>query len=166
MRAYKRVKLRLKLALDQCLGSKLGPATVMYYFHAEIRYWLNEQWDLYATGAIAPPDLSAVFRMFDKSNNLQWLPETTLVLQFQALHKSEPRYPAPQRRDVGADRNPQLRPESRPTTASARNLNRDSRYVGETPLAIKIKSSKIPEALKRGAPPPAAPKGPVAYLGT
>ena len=72
------------------LGTQLGAATVMCHFHLEIRCWVKEQWNLTTVGFVMPPDLSHHFRIFDRLGNLEWLPDTQLVPQLQALRATTP----------------------------------------------------------------------------
>ena len=162
LRAYKRVRIRIKRVLDNHLGIHLGAATVMYYFHSEIRYWLAEQWSLSADGLVPVPELATAFKTFDKGDNLQWLPQTSLVPQLQVLARRTP-LPAPtQMQDSrsGTGTNPSgPRPPAREARESVRNRNRDGRFVGETPLAHRIKQRKIDAAIDKAGAPPSASQG-------
>ena len=163
LRAYKRVRIRIKHVLDLHLGKHLGAATIMYYFHSEIRYWLAEQWSLRAEGPVPAPEIAIAFQTFDKGDNLQWLPQTSLVPQLQVLARPAPPAPAPARvptpagpatggRRVAGGR------DERPRE-SVRNRNRDDRYLGETALASRIQRRRIEEAIDRGGAPPNTAQG-------
>ena len=129
----------------------------MFYFHAELRYWLAHQWDLQATDFIAVPDLASALATFDRTGTLHWLPDTQHIPQLQALRAStqrSTRAPA----TAPAAPSPEGPPAPRSTRVTVRNLNRDPRYIGDTPLAQRIKAARFDDVIRRhGAPP--APTG-------
>ena len=165
LRAYKRVRIRIKHVLDLHLGKHLGAATIMYYFHSEIRYWLAEQWSLQADGHVPVPNIASAFQTFDKGDNLQWLPQTSLVPQLQVLARQAPTpppfsgpAPTPSVPTGGGGRRTPGTQDER-SREGVRNRNRDDRYVGETALASKIQRKRIEEAIDQGGAPPNTPQG-------
>ena len=169
LRAYKRVRIRIKHVLDNHLGKHLGAATIMYYFHSEIRYWLDEQWSLRADGPVPVPDLASAFRTFDKGDNLRWLPQTSLVPQLQVLARQDPPPRAPftpspstptgNSRGQATGNSRGQASEGGTARQPARNRNRDPRYIGETALAHRIQRKKIELAIDQGGSPPNTAQG-------
>ena len=140
----------------------------MYFFHTQIRYWFLEQWSLTASDFLPPPDLAAPFRKFARGGNLSWLPDTSFVPQFQPLRRPTATIPALMPAPVPAS-NPSPIPapapgNERPSRTPARNLNRDTRYVGGLPLAKRIRRTKIAKAIELAGDPPAPSGGGVRCL--
>ena len=74
-RVHRSMRLTLRWSLTLRLGStRLGAATIMRCFHAEMRHWLKELWSLGALDFVPVPDLAEHFVYFDRLGKLEWPP--------------------------------------------------------------------------------------------
>lgn len=147
-------------------GVKLGAATIVYYFHLRHRNWFTEQWKLTTLTSLPPPSLKAGFDTFASSYTTTWLPKTSHVDLLQRLARppaTQVRPPAaqapapsaaPRAASTGGGNGATSTRTSTTERVRVSNRNRDPRFMGETPLARKIRSCLIADALDRAGDPP------------
>ena len=152
LREYKSVRPHLKMILGQHLGPRLAPATLVYYYQAKHRRWFQRQWDIAVVGTLPPPAFSSAFETFAEGYNLSWLPTTSHIDVLSKLAKPvEPGSPAgrPVPRVIPVTPDP-----GSPQRVRERNMNKDTRFFNNTPLALKVKAAKMKTLLMTAAEPP------------
>ena len=132
----------------------------MHHLHSEICCQLKEQQKLTAAGFVTPPDLSHCFQFFCCSRNLEWLPDTQLVPQLQALREGKsPLSELPSNETGGPPpKAPGGTTAEQPTRTKAQNLNTDPQCVG-TSLAKKIQKAKFDKVVTKHSDPPTPAAG-------
>ena len=169
--ALRRFKPLLKQFMSTKLGIGLGAATIVWYFHMKHRNWFRKQWSKDTESTLKPPSILAGFEQFEDGYNLSWLPYTGHVPRLQALARppptSRPSGPAAAPssggssgpRSSGTHANPADSTDSAAANDRTRNRNRDSRYMGETPFARRIREQPIRDAISRMDGPPLTTNG-------
>jgi hypothetical protein len=167
LKLYKRIRLQLQLVMTRKLGPRLAPATLVYFFHVQIHGWFEDQWHVDAGDCLPAPDLLSDFKRFERGHNLAWLPDTTLVPQFDVLRQPAPTpraTPTPSSRaGAGAGAGANATTANAPPTAATannepaisarsgrtrtRNRHRDERFNGDTPLGRRIRDVYIRNAI-------------------
>ena len=168
--ALRRFKPLLKQFMSAKLGIGLSAATIVWYFHMKHRNWFRKQWSKDVENTTKPPAILAGFEQFEDGYNLAWLPYTGHIPRLQALARPPPAPYAPAPAPAtGQSSSPAIRPstntprndntDSDPARDRVRNRNRDSRYMGETPFARRIRKQPIREAIARMEGPPLTSDG-------
>jgi hypothetical protein len=155
---YGRVKTRLQAAMNKKFGTKAAPALLVLYFQLNVRSWFEERWafDLQEREA---PELTDGLQSYLRSNRFDWLPSHDDIPALEALS-------TPGSGDLPA-RPSTPRTGAAPATAPSpslinrvQNPNRDSRYFGNTPFAINIRTRSIRNAITvANSDPPQVTRG-------
>ena len=176
LRLYRLRRQALKAALIREFGERLAACKFVLYFHIHHRNWFSEQWQLNTTDTLPPPDLERGFREF-AGGMLYWIPESSGYPLFNRLQGD-----AGQRNDAGRNNarggggggagnnggNPNQPPTSGGQASNStereerprdRNKNRDSRLIGNSALAQRIRDIKVKVALDRTSQKPVTIQG-------
>ena len=165
LEAYKHVRLHLKKRMTDVYGPKMAAATLLYYFQSRYKDWFRRQWAMSNTATLPPPSLSAGFESYAVSYTLNWLPDTNHLPLLQRLNRLDrPGENLPSGETSGSAGGQSSRRENSASTDNAnpsparqrvRNRNRDTRLVGQKPIANRIRNTTVREAIeKAGEPPP------------
>ena len=164
VKLYDRIKTRLQAAMNRKYGVKLAPALLILYFQLNVRSWLEERWE-YDMLDSDSPDLITGMRTYLRSNRFDWLPHHEDIAALSSLNNPTPTAPP-----SGSNQTPAPAPAPRPRAPDAvtpppmanrrQNPNRDPRYVGNTPLAINVRTRSIRNAIAAaGTDPPMVTRG-------
>ena len=82
---YQGICQQLQMVMIRRLGPRLAPATFVYFYHVHIHGWFEDQWHVGETNFLPAPDLCTSLHTFYWGHNLAWLPNTTLVPQFDVF---------------------------------------------------------------------------------
>ena len=156
---YDRIKVRLHAAMDKKYGQQLAPALLGLYFHLGVRSWLEETWE-FELSHVELPGFTTDLRSYSRSKRFDWLPDYSDLPQLKALEtgrsgqapeatgsrSSTPRTAGDSNSPAGGNN---------PITNRVLNPHRDPRYVGNTPLAVNIRTRSIRNAISvAGRDPP------------
>ena len=155
---YTEVRLHLKSLMTTELGGRLAAATLLYYYHAKHRRWFTRQWRITTTATIGPPNFSAGFDEFAEGYNLKWLPSTKQIPVLNRLALQVDTAPREREKRRGRDRNRDRDQRDRDSNTDdnrsrIKNRNRDPRFLGNTPLAKKIRDTRIRDAIEKAGMP-------------
>jgi hypothetical protein len=153
LQLYDRLETRLESELDHAHGQRLGPALMVFHVHLAVRNWLVCQLDVGETEYLPPPDFCQGLNMLEVQNNLMWLTTVTNVPALLALRlvtrasastsNSGNRTPALGTADSAPGGAVTSATPRRDAGAQIRNPNRDTRFVGNTPLARIVRSRSV-----------------------
>lgn len=167
IRNYDRHSTSLQTAMDIKYGAALAPALFLFHVQLAYRTWFDERFvnDQHDNPV---PDLSTGMRQWVTGLRLGWLPEYSSVPALIAL---APRVAVraaaplpPGRPPAAANRGPgAAEPRDTPHLAPAdrvQNTNRDPRYIGNSPIALNVKSRPVRTAIAAaGDHPPTVVRG-------
>jgi hypothetical protein len=173
LKKYCRLQMRLSLELDHEFGAQLGPPLFNVHVQLDVRNWLVMQMDSAESDTIdPPPHFSSGLEMFETSNNLMWVPSVTSVPAMLSLHMGSqpPRQAGPSSAVPRARAAPNaVGPSAAASAAGAagrepgrmvRNIQQDSRFTTNTPLARNVRARRVAEAIPQaGGPPPDVLRG-------
>ena len=151
----------LKSFVTASHGSKLGAATVTYYFQVRHRKWFQDQWR--ATATLPAPKLVEGFDTFAHTYTTHWLPKTDHVDLLQRLSRpiaivTDDKSSqgsggisgtGSQKGGSGKGGGNNGESEGKKERKRVSNRNRDARVMGETPLARKIRKEDVGAPLRR-----------------
>ena len=146
-------KPTLKKGMTILFGCQLGIAKLVHYYHASLQRWYIEQCDPSTTDIVPPPEFTDDINKWVRKNIItSWIPETASVTAFQGLHRSwdERHHQPPARQPLTPSHPNPPRPdrESPGVRQNVNNRNRDSRIVGESVLAKKIRACTFTNVIK------------------
>lgn len=172
-RAYLRCRTRLQASMNRKYGPGLAPALLVLHFQLHYRSWFQDRF-VFQTVDSPEPDVATGFQLFNRSNQLNWLPNYDDIPCIAALAPAP--HPAPvsagatgNRTGGGGGGSGGNRPATgggnspsptTPSTAPAmvtrvQNSKRDGRLLGNTPLAANVKTRPIRAAIEAaGGPAP------------
>ena len=152
VRQYKRIALQFQDALDRSVGEALAPALLVYSFQIRIRAWMEEQW--MEPDTVPTPDFASELRTYQYTENLQWLPDVSLVQELRGLIRSPtPSPPHGQRFQSSPGPTPSggssAQRDNRQPARQTRveNAGIDPRFREDNELREHIKSWKISKAI-------------------
>jgi len=145
LKLYERIQTRLHAALNRKLGAKLAPAMLVLYFQLNMRAWLEERWTYDMVDEEAP-DLVNGLRNYMRSNRFDWLPSHEDIPALATLEgTTNPVAPATAAPGGGSrTRTPDA---AGAIQVRVQNANRDPRFMGNTPLAVNIRTRSIRNAI-------------------
>ena len=162
-----------KRGFTELYGCRFGIIKLVHYFHLKMHRWFALQWAPTTTESLPSPSFCAdLNKWIIDSIASSWIPETRGVPSFREFHRildiAQGRISAPgpapltptnpNPPGMGRERERERERERRAAT-NVNNRNRDSRVVGEAPLAKKIRdrgnfAPVIQEMKSKGKPIP------------
>jgi hypothetical protein len=171
LRDYERVEARLVHEIDAELGTKLGPATFVFHLQLIIRDWFVDQTRTGRRDIVPAPDFAQYLKVFERQNNLHWLPSVLNVPCLAALRtvSATPRgapvaTPRVAVRSGGRGNGGGETPAGRGAVAQrelgprVRNPARDARFTGNTAFAQMVRNRRVDEAIDIAGGIEAVPK--------
>jgi hypothetical protein len=155
LRQYNKVEALLMHDMDEEVGPSLAPSLFVLHLQLILRDWFVEQTMTRQRITVAAPDIGQYLKVFERQNNLQWIPSMTDIPSLLALRAPavsfQPCVPASAHRPVAASPSPAggaTSPPSAPTErrelgARDRNAGRDSRFTGNTAFAKNARNRRV-----------------------
>ena len=163
LKLYSRTKVRLQAGMDRKFGNRLAPALLVLYFQLNTRSWFEERWQ-YSVSDNRAPDYSEGIRTYVRANRYDWLPSHEDISALQGLHNTtstggNPSGSRGTSTTSGGGHTPNTQGGGGLQTR-VQNPHRDSRFVGNTPLAVNIRTRSIRNAITlAGVDPPQVERG-------
>jgi hypothetical protein len=121
LRQYERVEARIIHKMDTEVGARLGPTLFVFHLHLILSDWFVDQMRMGQAAIIPALDFGHYLKLFDRQNNLSWLPSVTNTPALFALHSTPVRAPNAPRRPAAPATAPPPRLRS-PTRATGIDL--------------------------------------------
>jgi hypothetical protein len=161
LRQYERVEARIIHEMDTEVGTRLGPPLFVFHLQLILRDWFVDQMRTGQAAIIPAPDFGYYLKLFDRQNNLSWLPSVTNIPALLALRAAPVRAPNAPRRLAAPVAVPTAAPVAnsgngnraaptpeRPNLGSrVRNPGRDTRFAGNTTFANNVRARRVEEAI-------------------
>jgi hypothetical protein len=77
LRQYDRVEARLVNEMETEVGPRLVPSLFVFHLQLILRDWFVEQTMTRQRVAVAAPDFGQYLKVFERQNNLHWMPSVT-----------------------------------------------------------------------------------------
>jgi hypothetical protein len=87
---YERVEACLQNDIDTAMGTQLGPPLFVFHLQLILRDWFVEQTRTCQRFSVPSPDFGQYLKMYERQNNLNWLPSVANIPALQALVAPEP----------------------------------------------------------------------------
>jgi hypothetical protein len=166
LRDYERVEARLVHEIDVELGTKVGPAVFVFHLQLIIRDWFVDQTRTGRRDLVTAPDFAQYLKVFERQNNLHWLPSILNVPCLAALRtvSATPRAPTvatppiPGRGGGTNETTGGRGAANRELGIRVRNAARDSRFTGNTAFAQAVRNRRVEEAIGLAGGIDAVPK--------
>jgi hypothetical protein len=161
LRQYERVEARIIHEMDTEVVERLGPPLFVFHLQLILRDWFVDQMRTDQVAIIPAPDFGYYLKLFDRQNNLSWLPSVTNIPALFALRATPVRTPNAPRRLAAPAAVPTAAPAAnagngdraaptpeRPNLgARVRNPGRDTRFTGNTAFANNVRARRVEEAI-------------------
>jgi hypothetical protein len=152
LRRFEGTEARLQHEMNTHHGPRLAPALFVFHLQLIERDCFVESTITGQRTPVPAPDFCQYLRVFERHNNLHWLPSVTNVPALLALIPSTvthcpvatPRAPAVPR---GGGATPAAASECRDPGPRVRNPARDARFTGNTAFARNVRSRCVDEAI-------------------
>jgi hypothetical protein len=170
---FDRMETRLQVAFERSPNEKAGPPLFVFHIQLMLFHWFRDQKDVEMTTSLEAPDFCAGLRTLETTNSLNWIPAVDDVEHLAHLTKAPTPVDTRNRttnppaggRGTGGGRT-----EGGGTTAAAgsggtpsreagrrvQNPTRDSRLVGNTPLATNVRTRRVAAAIELAGGTPVA----------
>jgi hypothetical protein len=157
IRQYERVEARIIHEMYTEVGARLGPHLFVFHLQLISRNWFADQTRKGQASIIPAPDFGYYLKLFDRQNNLSWLPSVMNIPTLFTLRVTPVRAliahcgaaapaavptavqvanaraaPAPERPDLGA---------------RVRNPGRDTCFTGNIAFANNVRAHRMEEAI-------------------
>jgi hypothetical protein len=170
LRRFEGMEARLQHEMNTHHGPRLAPALFVFHLQLIERDWFVESTKTGQRAPVPAPDFCQYLRVFERQNNLHWLPSVTNVPALLALIPAiatprpgaNPRAPAVPRGGgatppaVGGA--PAAAVERRDPGPRVRNPARDARFTGNTAFARNVRSRRVDEAIALAGGDSAVPR--------
>jgi hypothetical protein len=161
LRQYERVEARIIHEMDTEVGARLGPPLFVFHLQLILRDWFVDQMRTGQAAIVPAPEFGYYLKLFDRQNNLSWLPSVTNIPALFALRATPVRAPNAPRRLAAPATVPTAAPAAnagngdraapapeRPNLGSrVRNPGRDTRFTGNTAFAKNVRARRVEEAI-------------------
>jgi hypothetical protein len=143
------------------VGARLGPPLFVFHLQLILRDWFVDQMCTGQAAIIPAPDFGYYLKLFDRQNNLSWLPSVTNIPALFALRTTPVRAPNAPRRLAAPATVPTAAPAAnasngdraaptpeRPNLGSRiRNPGHDTRFTGNTAFTDNVRAHRVEEAI-------------------
>jgi hypothetical protein len=171
LRRFEGVEARLQHEISTHHGPRLAPALFVFHLQLIDRDWFVESTKTGQRAPVPAPDFCQYLCIFERQNNLHWLPSVTNVPALLALAPATiiprpgggPRAPAAPRgggatAPAAAGVSPAVAVERRDLGPRVRNPAHDARFTGNTAFAGNVRSRRVVEAIALAGGDSAVPR--------
>jgi hypothetical protein len=82
---YERVESKIRNDIDTEVETRLGPALFVFHLQFILRDWFEDQTRTGQTTIVSAPEFSLYLKVFERQNNLSWLPSVSNIPALLAL---------------------------------------------------------------------------------
>jgi hypothetical protein len=143
------------------VGARLGPPLFVFHLQLILRDWFLDQTRTGQAANIPAPDFGYFLKLFDRQNNLSWLPSVMNIPALFALRATPVRALIAPRRAAAPAAVPTAAPVAnagnvarvapapeRPDLGPrVRNPGRDTRFTGKTAFTNNVRARRMEEAI-------------------
>lgn len=171
---FDRMESRLQVAFERSFNEKAGPPLFVFHIQLLLFHWFRDQKAVDTTMALETPDFCAGLRMLETTNSLMWIPTVDDIEHLAHLTKvhTETRTrtggstTGGSTTGSGAGRGTGSTGGGTPSGGGGnagreagrrvQNAHRDTRLVGNTPLATNVRTRRVAAAIELAGGTPAA----------